>query len=217
MAISTILDTMLLNIAGNSFIAALLILAAFAYLCFKKNLGVAETFIVVFPVMLGLTLGDDMPKWFSGLVIIGVGILWGLALTKAFNSTEPYIKSYVVFLSVSAALSMFDNISYSCAIANMQNLATSTTGSWYSSIDNILREGSKIASFMLGGTIKSFFNCLQLPSIVNSFFGLSIQAYVLVMFLAFIQQFFSIFTYWKQIVIGAIILVGGGYLVTTVW
>src|SRR5574337_1318438 len=106
MAVSTALENMWLTIWGNSLVGSLALLATFAYLCYKKRYGIIETLYVIFPVIFGITTADYLPDWVRGIFIMGIGAVWGLALTKTFNSLEPYAKIYLTFLAMNFALTL---------------------------------------------------------------------------------------------------------------
>lgn len=106
MAYSSTLETMWLTVWGNSVIASLVLLALFSYLCFRRKYGILETLYVLFPVIIGVTTADYLPLWVRGIFIMGIGGVWGLALTKIFNSLEPYAKIYLAFLAINLALTL---------------------------------------------------------------------------------------------------------------
>lgn len=106
MVYSTTLEGMWLTVWGNSLIGSLALLATFAYLCYRRKYGIVETLYVMFPVIVGVTVADYLPQWVRGIFIMGIGGLWGLALTKTFNSLEPYTKIYLVFLGMNLALTL---------------------------------------------------------------------------------------------------------------
>jgi hypothetical protein len=97
---------MVLNAADNSFVAALFILAAFSYLCYKRGFGVVTTMFVVYPVVVGLITSDWLPKAVQGFGLLAIGTLWGLALLRIFGgvATTDFQKIYIISLCISGAL-----------------------------------------------------------------------------------------------------------------
>lgn len=111
MTASSTLESMWLMVWGNTTIGAIAILATFAYLCYRKKYGILETLYVIFPIIIGMAISPVLadrylPAWVGGLFIMGIGALWGLALTKVFNSLEPYTKIYLAFLAMNLALTL---------------------------------------------------------------------------------------------------------------
>ncbi len=180
MTVSSSLDSSWLMVWGNSTIGAIAILAVFAYLCHKKKYGIIETLYVILPVIIGMALAPSvtdryLPPWVGGIFIMGIGAVWGLALTKLFNSVEPHVKLYLVFLAMNIALTM---TGYSLAVytylhsgqtmdlatASQQYPANTTAigyvfsgAGWFGSIATIF-------DLFIGGGIMGFFKVSGLPS-----------------------------------------------------
>jgi membrane-bound ClpP family serine protease len=82
MGYSDLIWTMWLSVWGNSLLACIAILALFFYLSWKKKLGVADTTLVIMPVVFGITADNYLPTWIRGLFLIPIGILWGMAILR---------------------------------------------------------------------------------------------------------------------------------------
>ncbi|MDP1614219.1 MAG: hypothetical protein Q8L68_00310 [Methylococcales bacterium] len=180
MTVASSLDSMWLMVWGNSVIGAIAILAAFAYFCHKKRYGIVETLYVILPVIIGMAIAPVvsdryLPAWVGGIFIMGIGAVWGLALTKIFSSFEPYVKIYIVFLTMNLALTL---TGYSLAAytylhtGQTMDLATASqqypTGTtaigyvfsgsgWFGSIATIF-------DLFIGGGIMGFFMVSGMPS-----------------------------------------------------
>ncbi|MDP1614492.1 MAG: hypothetical protein Q8L68_01705 [Methylococcales bacterium] len=180
MTVASSLESMWLMVWGNSAIGAIAILATFAYLCYKKKYGIVETLYVILPVIIGMAIAPVvadryLPAWIGGVFIMGIGAVWGLALTKIFSSFEPYVKIYIVFLTMNLALTL---TGYSLAAytylhtGQAMDLATASqqyptdttaigyvfSGSgWFGSIATVL-------DLFIGGGILGFFMVSGLPS-----------------------------------------------------
>jgi len=76
------IGTMWLNVWGNTLIAGIAILAAFAYLCYRKRLDAGPSSAVILPVLFGMIAEGTVPVWVKGMFLIAIGILWGLAILR---------------------------------------------------------------------------------------------------------------------------------------
>jgi len=75
------------DVWGNSFIGALVLLGAFGYLCHKKGYDPKNSFLVIYPVLLGiLTSNTYLPLWVGNLFLVFCGLIWGLAILKFIGS-----------------------------------------------------------------------------------------------------------------------------------
>lgn len=164
---------MWLDLWGNGALAAIAILAAFAYFCYKRKYGIVETFYVIFPVIVGVAMAQNvsdryLPPWVGGIFIMGVGTLWGLALTKVFNFLEPYTKIYAIFMSMNLALVMvgYSQTTYNYLhssepmqfMSNQTNMTTNLTSSdLISGYDTPVSIGKVFVDFFLGAGIIGFF------------------------------------------------------------
>jgi len=211
MAYSQMLETMWFGWFGGTstpnFIGVLAILALFAYLCFKKKLGLSETFIVIFPVVMAYTLSGYLPQYLSGLVIIGIGFLWGFALSKVIPNMDGAAKAYVIILCASAALGFFGyvgceyNYGTDGAAFNITSEASTVQNSnnevgWFSSLMEIVK---KLANFLLGNGITGFFRCAFPPSLasIGDFLSYPIQIVMSILFLQVLALVIPIFGNWK--------------------
>ncbi len=182
MTISSTLGSSWLIVCGNSTIGAIAILAVFAYLCHKRKYGIIETLYVMLPVVIGMAIrlptavqDNTLPAWVAGVLIMGIGAVWGLALTKTFNSLEPYVKIYLTVLAMNIALTMagYSLAAYTylhsgqtmdLATASQQYPANTTAigyvfsgAGWFGSIATIF-------DVFIGGGIIGFFKVSGLPS-----------------------------------------------------
>lgn len=78
----TIIGDMWLDLWGNSVLAGIALLAAFAFLCCQKKLNLPESVPVMVPLIFGLVADGSLPWYIQGLVLMGFGLLWALAALK---------------------------------------------------------------------------------------------------------------------------------------
>lgn len=81
---------MLLLVAGNGdyagFLVGMFLMGALAFLAFKKGFGTLGTFIMLYPTAVALALGGWVPQLLVGGTLLGIGILWGIAIIKLFGT-----------------------------------------------------------------------------------------------------------------------------------
>ncbi len=77
-----VIGDMWLDIWGNSVLAGIAILAVFAFACCRKKLNLPESVPVMVPVIIGLVADGAIPWYLEGLVYIGFGTVWALAIMK---------------------------------------------------------------------------------------------------------------------------------------
>ena len=82
MTYSDIIEIMWLDVWGNSALASVALLGIFFFLCYKKRFDIGETVMVVMPVLFGLLTVDYLAPWIKGLLVIPIGMLWGLAVLR---------------------------------------------------------------------------------------------------------------------------------------
>ena len=191
--ISDMFERMWMMIFPNSFIGALAILVFFAYFCFKKNLGIAETFIVIFPVLIGVsttgcfgtTVAGCLPVWFAGSFIMGVGLLWGIALAKAINTAPPAFKFYGIVLCMNAALMIYGyhlaEYQYATSGATVdllqqpaQVIVNQSLSDAMASPSTVYTPYSLLWDFLFGGGISGFFLVSGIP--YAEYWALPLQA-----------------------------------------
>ena len=82
MSYSEIIEVMWLDVWGNSTLASVVLLGVFFFLSYKKRLNIAETTMVILPVLFGLTAVDYLGPWIKAMFVIPIGALWGMAVLK---------------------------------------------------------------------------------------------------------------------------------------
>jgi hypothetical protein len=100
------IGNMVVNATGNTFIAAFFVLAAFSFLCYKRGYNVLATMFVIYPVVIGIVTSNWLPNGLHGLALLGIGVLWGVALLKLVGSvtTSDVQKLYIICLCWNMAL-----------------------------------------------------------------------------------------------------------------
>ena len=231
--ISQMLETMWINVLGNSILAALGLILIFAYLCFKKNLGLVETLIVSLPVVLSVSTtgcfgntGACVPIYIEGFFIIGVGVLWALAFKKLIQINDPATIIFLFYICINSAfllngyimpLQQYDSSGFLTNYATNSSTAISsqtdtTYGLIVSTIEQLPRAVLPLINFMFGGAIWGFISTIGLPQVIVTIISIPILLVAPLCLLPIILQLSSILANlatWKNILIaGGIAAVG---------
>lgn len=70
---------------GSATIAVLTIIGLLAFLCVGVGMDVAAAIVVMLPTLWGVAESETFPAWFRALIIIPIGVLWGLALMRTMR------------------------------------------------------------------------------------------------------------------------------------
>ncbi len=167
---SAAIGQMLLNVAGNSdyagFIVGLFLLGALAFLAFKRGFDTLGTGMVLYPTAVALTIGGWLPRTLDGIALLGIGVLWGLAIVKVFGTPigegSDIQKFYIIMLCWNGLLLATGGFATTGELVNGQTYsnftATPGTGVGYST--GFL---SNVINFLLMGGIAGFLAAIQLP------------------------------------------------------
>lgn len=72
----------MVNVFGSSLIVLLIALGFLAFLCISGRLSLEQSAMVFIPAVFGLVSDGWLPVWIKGLLVMAMGMLWGLALIR---------------------------------------------------------------------------------------------------------------------------------------
>ncbi len=105
------IGNMMMDVAGDSpnssWIVALFLLGAFAFLSYKRGYSTLATGMVMFPTAVAICVGDWLPDMLQGIALICIGVLWGFALIKLMGSlgeNSDIQKFFMICMCVNAAM-----------------------------------------------------------------------------------------------------------------
>lgn len=180
---SAAIGQMLLNVAGNSeyagFIVGLFLMGALAFLAYKRGFDTLGTGMVLYPTAVALTLGGWLPKTLDGIALLGIGVLWGLAIVKAFGTPigegSDIQKFYIIMLCWNGLLLATGGFATDGTVIQSSG-GTNQTMSDVSNTGSTSNFLSGVISFVLMGGIVGFFAAIGLDPAITTVIRLPLIA-----------------------------------------
>ena len=150
---------MLLLVGGSSWIVAMFLLGAFAFLSYKRGFTTLMTILTIYPVAAGVIVGGWLPtKALIGFALLGMGALWAMAVIKLLGTTvgegNDIQKIVMVIICWNMALAASD-IGFGQTFTQVAMPAVG--GNWVTGLLNtLIGIISTIYNLVLGGSIVTF-------------------------------------------------------------
>ena len=74
------------SILGSSYLFGLVIIAVLMILFFMTRMDFKIVLVLMLPAILQLGFVGLIPLWVAGMIVLAVGLIWGLTLYNAQNS-----------------------------------------------------------------------------------------------------------------------------------
>lgn len=72
----------MVNVFGSSLVVLLIAFGFLAFLCITARMTVEQSAMVFIPAIFGIVTDGWLPVWVKGLLVMAMGMMWGLALIR---------------------------------------------------------------------------------------------------------------------------------------